>query len=80
MVLYLTNGRAADQAFPATVDEAYTIAKNWKDYIVRAADFRGIIVNGSVLMLADKVRALVVTSSSSRPARKKNQPATEERV
>jgi hypothetical protein len=26
MVLYLTNGRAAGQAFPATADEAYTIA------------------------------------------------------
>ena len=80
MVLYLTNGRAAGQAFPATADEAYTIAKDWKSSTVRAADFRGIIANGSVFMLADEVRALVVTPSSSRPARKKNQPAAEERV
>jgi hypothetical protein len=32
MVLYLANGRAAGQAFPATADEAYTIAKDWKSY------------------------------------------------
>ena len=28
MVLYLTNGRVAGQAFPATTDEAYIIAKD----------------------------------------------------
>ena len=28
MVLYLTNGRAAGQAFPATADEDYNIAKD----------------------------------------------------
>ena len=80
MVLYLTNGRAAGQDFPTTADEAYTIAKGWKSSTVRAADFRGIIANGSVFMLSDEVRALVVTPPSSRPARKKNQPAAEGRV
>ena len=80
MVLYLTNGRAAGQPFPATADEAYTIAKDWKSSSAWAADSRGIIANGSVFMLADEVRVLAITPPSSRPARKKNQPAAEERV
>ena len=80
MMLYLTNGRAVGQAFPATSAEAYTVAKYWKSSTVRAAYFRGIIANGSVFMLAGEVRDLVVTPPSSRPARKKNQPAAEGRV
>ena len=76
MVLYLTNGRAAGQA----ADEAYIIAKDWKSSTARVADSRGIISNGAVFMLADEVRALVITPPSSRPARKKHLPAAKERV
>ncbi len=45
MVLYLTNGRAAGQPFPATADEAYTIAKDWKSSTAWTADSRGIIAS-----------------------------------
>ena len=64
MVLYLTYGRAAGQAFPATADEAYTIAKDWKSSTVRAADSRRINATRSIFMLADEVRALVIASAS----------------
>ena len=53
MVLYLTNGRAAVHAFPATVDEAYMIAKDWKSSSVRVADSRGIVADEAVFILAD---------------------------
>ncbi len=80
MVIYPTNGRDAGQPFPAIADEAYTIAKEWKSFTAWAADSRGINANGSIFMLADEVRVLAITPSSSRMAKKKKQPTAEERV
>ncbi len=54
MVLYLTNGRAAGQAFTATADEAYIIAKDWESSSARVADSRGIVANGAVCIYASR--------------------------
>jgi hypothetical protein len=70
MVLCLTNGMAAGQAFPATADEAYIIAKDGNNSFARVADSRGIIANGSLFMLADELRALSIVSSHIAPNRK----------
>ena len=48
IMLSLTNGRAAGQAFPATSDEAYIIAKDWRSSSARVADSHGIMANGPV--------------------------------
>ena len=79
MVLYLTNGRVAGQAFPATADEAYIIAKDWKSSSARIADSRGIIANGAIFMLADEVRVLAVVPSPVAPNRRPR-PAVRDRA
>jgi hypothetical protein len=63
MVLYLTSGRATGYTFPVTADKAYIIAMGWKSSSTRVADSRGVIANGTVLMLADEERALVIVVS-----------------
>ena len=70
MALYLTNGMDAGQAFPATADEAYIIAKKWKSSSARLAASRGLITNGAIFMLADEVRALAIAPSPIAPNRK----------
>jgi hypothetical protein len=69
MVLYLTDGRAAGQAFPVTADEAYIIANDYKRSSPRVCDSRGIVANGALFMLADEVRALAIVSSPVAPNR-----------
>ena len=80
MVLSLTNGRAAGQAFPATADEAYIIAKDWRSSSARVADSRGIMANGAVFMLADEVRALVISPPSPAAAIRKPRTTAQERA
>jgi len=63
MVLYLGNGMAAGQAFPATVDEAYIIAKGWKSSSARVTDSRGIAAYEAFFMLANEVRTLAIVPS-----------------
>ncbi len=48
MMLYLTNVRAARNAFPATIDEAYTILKEWKSFSAQVVDSHGVIATGVV--------------------------------
>ena len=60
MVLYINRDRAAGQAFSATADEAYIIAKDWKSFFSRVADSRGIIASETLFMQADEVGALTI--------------------
>ena len=68
--MYVTNGTAAGQVFPAKANEAYTIIKGRKSSSVRVADSREIVANGAALMLADKVRALAIVPSPAAPNRR----------
>ena len=70
MVMYLSNGGVAGQAFPSTADEAYIIKKDWKSSNARVADSRGIIANRSIFMLAGVERALAIVPSYVAPNKK----------
>jgi len=61
--LYITNGITAGQSIPATADEAYIIAKNWKSFSTRVTDSRRIIAKGLAFMLADEVCAFAIVPS-----------------
>ena len=80
MLTVLKNNRAAGMTFPATVDAAYVIAKDWMSSTARVADSRGIIARGAAFMLADEVRVLAIVPPAPTSSRKKTQPKTHARA
>ena len=52
--------RATCTGFPATVDVAYLIAKDWKSSTARVRNSRGVIARVAAFMLADVLRVLVI--------------------
>ena len=74
MLVQLLNGRSAGGAFPASANDAYVVAKDWISASLRATDSRGIVASGAAFMLADDVRALVVSPQAT-PAIKRSSGA-----
>ena len=83
MLVQLLNGRSAGGAFPASANDAYVVAKDWRSASLRANVSRGIVASGAAFMLSDDVRALVVSpqatpatkrSSNAMPAKKLSLP------
>ena len=73
MLTLLKNNRAAGMGFPATVDAAYLIAKDWMSSTAQVADSRGVIARGAAYMLADDIRVLAIVPPSPTPPKKKVQ-------
>jgi hypothetical protein len=65
MLVQSFNGRSAGGAFPATANDAYVVAKDWRSASIRVADSWGIVASGAAFMLADNVRALVVSPQAT---------------
>jgi hypothetical protein len=63
----LKNNRTACMGFPAIVDAAYLIAKNWMSSTARLVDSRGVIAHGATCMLADDVRVLAIVPPAPTP-------------
>ena len=74
MLTVLKNNYASGLGFPATVEAAYLIAKDWMRSNARAADLRGVIARGAAFMLADDVRVLAIVPTASTTPKKKVQP------
>jgi hypothetical protein len=74
MLVQLLNDRSAGGAFPASANDAYEVAKDWRSASLRATDSRGIVASGAAFMLADDVRALVVGLQAT-PATKRSSGA-----
>jgi hypothetical protein len=82
MMIYLTNGRSAGKPFPATTDEAYTIAKDLKRSTAWAANGRGKIPNVHNFCWPMRCACTQLTPPPPffTPGEKKKQPAAEMRV
>jgi hypothetical protein len=74
MLIQLLNGRSAGGAFPASANYAYAAAKDWRSASLRATDSLGIVASGGAYMIADDVRALVVSPQAT-PATKRSSGA-----
>lgn len=58
MVVQLTNTQAAGGAFPATVEAAYNLAREWTS-TTKPAGKNGGTVTGAAFLLADDIRVLI---------------------